>query len=113
MGSIVLKSSSGPVGSYVHIAILGVKPSSPITATFAHILMTVTGNGTTDANGNLDIILIIPFTDLGDQTLSISDGLNTTTATYTVIEEDSQVESDNITLLENYTSTTIGTLMGS
>ena len=103
-GSIVLKTSSGVVGGTYPIAILGMLANTVIRATFSGILMTITGNATTDANGNLDIFLTIPFVSLGDKTLIISDGTNSPSTTFTVIEEDSQQEGDNIELLEQYTS---------
>jgi hypothetical protein len=111
MGSIVLKSNTGPVGSTIPIEILGMQALTAITATFADIPMTITGNATTDENGNLTILFTIPFVSLGDQTLSISDGLNTITATFTVTEEDSQQEGDNIALLEQYTSDELALLL--
>jgi hypothetical protein len=100
--SVFTNPTSAAINSFVLASVLGMLADTALTFTFG--TLTLSGSVSTDSNGNAITKLKIPVLPLGTYVFSVTDGTSTATSDFTIIEEDSQQEGDNIELLEQYTS---------
>ena len=81
--SISLSPTSGAVGSTVTVTATGMVGSQLVTATFGGTAVTLSAT-TTTSTGGLSATFTVPASTSGAQTVKLSDGTNSPTASFTV-----------------------------
>ena len=85
VSGIILSPSSGTVGSSVTVIATGFAPSAILTTKFDGTPMTTNpATMTTNPTGDVYFMVLIPVAIAGTHTISVSDGVNTSTAAFTV-----------------------------
>jgi IPT/TIG domain len=85
---IVLNPTSGTVGASVTVNATGFAPSTILTARFDGAPMTTAPSTVTaDTTGAVTFAVLIPTATGGTHTISVTDGVNTATASFTVLQK--------------------------